>query len=75
MAKVLRRMTYVRLGQAWAAWKGRVVESKEKATKVFRAASYIMKLQLTKAWNSWKAFLEWRHFKHNIVERCAGRLG
>ena len=69
--KVLRRMIYNRVGQAWRAWRARVGASNEKQRKLFRAGACFMRLQASKAFRTWVDVVEWRREKRLLVLRCA----
>lgn len=68
--KVVRRMMYVQLGQAWRAWRGRVREGKDKRTKVYRAAALMLRTAAAKAFRTWVCHVEWKREKRQIIMRC-----
>lgn len=69
--KMLRRMMYIKLGQAWRAWRARVGASKEKHAKLFRAVACFTKMQARKAFSSWVDYVAWQAEKRDIVARYA----
>jgi hypothetical protein len=56
-ARMVRRMVYLRQGQAWRAWVRRVAASKEKRPKAYRAACLMLRTRAAKAFRSWQAFV------------------
>lgn len=70
MHRVVRRMQYMKVGQAWRAWVAKAQGSKEKQRKVYKAAVLFMKFQLGKAFRTWVDYVNWKQQKRSIVQRC-----
>lgn len=68
--KMIRRMKYIHVGQAWRAWVRKVAASKDKRPKIYRAAMLMLRTRAAKAFRSWVDFVHRRIEKRKIIARC-----